>query len=100
MLLDQCRGFRGGGAPSTSALLFELTFDRVAVLLRTGARGLAFRLLLAAGLGSLLGLLLLVHGLADLRRGRAERLHGLLDPVCVVRLESVAERGELLLDVL
>src|SRR2546425_7715640 len=100
MLLDQCRGFRGGGAPSTSALLFELAFDRVAVLLRAGARGLAFRLLLALRLARLGLLLLLVHDLADLRRGRAERLDRLLDPVRVVSLERVAERGELLLDVL
>src|SRR2546425_10096936 len=99
MLLDQCRGFRGGGSPSTSALLFELAFDRVAVLLRAGARGPALRLQLALRLARL-GLLLLVHDLADLRRGRAERLDRLLDPVRVVRLERVAERGELLLDVL
>src|SRR2546430_10830134 len=75
------------------ALLFELAFDRVAVALRAGARGLAFSLL-GPGLGRLLrlllGLFLLVHDLADLRRGCPECLGRRLDALDVVRLEGIA----------
>src|SRR2546428_1796054 len=66
------RGFRraADSAGPVLALLFELALDRVAVLLRSGTRGLALRLLGGAGLRPFRLLLLLVHELADLgRRG-------------------------------
>ena len=69
-------------APSVLALLtlfLELAFDRVAILLRASAGGLALGLLrpgLTLLLALLLGLLLLVHDLADLRRGCPQCLRG------------------------
>src|SRR5256712_5553436 len=75
------------------ALFFELALDRVAVALRAGTRGLAFGLLGPAWrllLRLLLGLLLLVHDLADLRRGCPERLGRRLDALDVVGLECIA----------
>src|SRR2546425_1570887 len=86
-------GFSKGQSPFDSALLLELALDRVAVLLRAGAGGLALGLLspgLTLLLGLLLALLLLVQDLADLRRGSPQRLRGGFDPFDVVRLEGIA----------
>src|SRR3989442_11671106 len=86
-------GVSKGQSLFDSALLLELALDRVAVLLRAGAGGLALGLLgpgLTLLLGLLLALLLLVQDLADLRRGSPQRLRGGFDPFDVVRLEGIA----------
>jgi len=65
----------------------------VAALTKEDHRALYVGLLrtrLSRLLGLLLGLLLLVHDLADLRRGCAQRLRRGLDAVDVVGLEGVA----------
>ena len=78
---------------SALALLFELAFDRVAVALRASTGGLALGLglrLPGLRLPLLAGLLLLIHDLADLRRGLTERVRRGADPLGVVGLERVA----------
>src|SRR5581483_8770451 len=85
-------------AATPLALLFELAFDGVVRLPVAGgrARGLTVLVLRLSGLG----LLLLVHELADLLRRVAQVVHRGLDARRVVALQGLAQRRDLLLDVL
>src|SRR6266850_8269178 len=102
-LAERSRRGRSSTRRTRLALFLELAFDRVVALALAGgrARGLLRRLgLLAVGRCLLLGLLRLVHQLADLLRGGAQLVHRGLDPLRVVALQRLAQRGDLLLDVL